>query len=684
MKNKRIVILSYVNAAIMVLICAVQIFVLLANASLTKQNKPLQWYDLSYDSHITVLLLALTAIIIFFFQLGVNRMLKKNAYTDITGIMNKHACLEEMSILDCRDSTLNIGLAMFDLNNLKKVNDFYGHEKGDRLIQQFVMLLRQSADKKFFLGRFGGDEFIVIVQNCNDRIMGAFLDRIRTATEAMNKLADIQISYAHGYAISTREHYYLMDELLQEADKRMYDNKRMMKSGTLLEIDQISKMLDLERVAVTERDNLTGMLTYDAFHATVEKVLRLYKKEARLAVVCTGINNFRYLNDVYGHKEGDTILKLFASELGKQSFCLCSCRLYSDNFAFLADLSPFSEEEAKEVICNWSTQFSARIDEAYAGTRFILKSGIYFVRSLNESAEDMLKNADCARKSSTPPYNNIVVFSEELSQAMKKQAEIVNSFQSALANHDFHVFIQPKILHSDRKICSAEALVRWKNADGTYLSPTSFVPILEQTGDIVEMDFYVFEEVFRYLYDAMSKGKALIPISVNVSRMHLYTLDRFWDKIAMLTKKYPVPPALITFELTESAYIQEVDATEEFVRRLHALGHRASLDDFGSGYSSLKALSPMIFDEIKFDRAFLKADITKKEANLLLQLIKLVKSLNTAVVCEGVETAENVALLDESECDIFQGYFYHRPFPLEELDAVYSLQAAPLSLAVAP
>ncbi len=378
MKNKRVVFLSYVNAAIIVLIGAMQIFILLENASLSKKNEVSKWYALSHRSHVIVLILALTAIIIFFFQLGVNRMLKKNAYTDITGIMNKHACLEQMSILDCRDSTLHIALAMFDLNNLKKVNDFYGHEKGDKLIQQFVILLRQSAEKKFFLGRFGGDEFIVIIQNCNEKLMEAFLERIRSATEAMNKLADIQISYAHGYAISTREHYYLMDELLQEADKRMYENKRMMKSGKLLEIDQISKMLDLERVGITERDNLTGMLTYDAFIATVEKVLRLYKKGTRLALICSGINNFRYINDLYGHKEGDNILKQFANELGKQPFCLCSCRLYSDNFAFLADLSQYTEEEAEEIIRLWNMQFSGMIDRSYSGSRFILKSGIYF------------------------------------------------------------------------------------------------------------------------------------------------------------------------------------------------------------------------------------------------------------------------------------------------------------------
>ncbi|WP_312070926.1 EAL domain-containing protein [Anaerotignum propionicum] len=678
MNKKRIVILSYINAAIIVLIGAVELYILLENATLSRQNNILKWNSLSYRSHVAALILALTAIIIFFFQLGVNRMLKKNAYTDITGIMNKHACLEQMSILDCRDSTLHIGLAMFDLNNLKKVNDFYGHEKGDRLIQQFVILLRQSAEKKFFLGRFGGDEFIVIIQNCNVKLMEAFLERIRSATEALNKLADIQISYAQGYAISTRENYYLMDELLQEADKRMYENKRMIKSGNLLEIEQISKMLDLERVGLGERDSLTGMLTFDAFLATVEKVLRLYKEKTHLALVCTGMNHFRYINDLYGHKEGDNILKQFAYALGKEPFCLCSCRLYSDNFAFLADLSEYSEEEAEKVIQNWNTEFSQQLNSAYSGSRFVLKSGIYFIRNTNMSVEEMLTNADCARKSSFPPYHNIVVFSHEINQSIKKRWEIIHSFQSALENQEFHVYIQPKVLHADKKICSAEALIRWKNADGTFLSPDAFIPILEETGDIVEMDHYVYDKVFAYLHERKLAGKSYLPISVNVSRLHLYDLDLFWRKLHGLEEAYPIPPSLITFELTESAYIQEIDAAEKFVVGLHEKGYRVSLDDFGSGYSSLKALSPMIFDEIKFDRAFLKTDITKKEATLLLQLIKLVKSLNTAVVCEGVETAENVALLDQSQCDIFQGYFYHKPFPIEELESVYlSQQAAP-------
>ncbi|MDD4842950.1 MAG: EAL domain-containing protein [Anaerotignum sp.] len=676
MKNKRIVFLSYVNVVIILLICTVQIYVLLENAALSRQNLAFQWYEISYKGHSLVLILGLTAIALFFLQQSFHRVLKRNAYTDITGIMNKHACLEQMSILDCRNSTLNIGLAMFDLNNLKKVNDFYGHEKGDMLIQQFVTLLRQCAEKKCFLGRFGGDEFIVILESCDNERMEALLERIHEVIEVNNRLCNIQISYAEGYAISTREHYYLMDEMLQEADKRMYENKRRMKSGTQLEMNQLSKVLDTDRLGNSERDGLTGMLSYDAFIATLEKVLKLYPKDARLALICSGINNFRYLNDLYGHKEGDNILKLFANELGKQSFCLCSARLYSDNFAFLADLSSYTEAEAEEIIRNWNTHFSALVDEAYPNSRFILKSGIYFIENLKDSPEAMLKNADCARKFSNPPYNNIVVFSEELHQSIKKRSEIINSFQAALENQEFQVFIQPKILQSSKNICSAEALIRWKKGDGIFLPPDAFVPILEQSGDIVEMDYYVYEQVFRYLYHNQLAGKFLIPISVNVSRIHLYTIENFMERIRKLHDQYPISTSLITFELTESAYIQEIHSAEQFIQKLHKMGYRVSMDDFGSGYSSLQALYPMIFDEIKFDRAFLKTNISNKEAHLLLQLIKLVKSLNTAVVCEGVETAENVSLLNQSECDVFQGYYFYKPFPLEELDDIFLSQAS--------
>jgi EAL domain-containing protein (putative c-di-GMP-specific phosphodiesterase class I) len=181
------------------------------------------------------------------------------------------------------------------------------------------------------------------------------------------------------------------------------------------------------------------------------------------------------------------------------------------------------------------------------------------------------------------------------------------------------------------------------------------------------MDFYVYETVFSFLYLHSLSNEPLIPISVNVSRVHLANVSGFLKRIRSLHNRYPIPPKFITFELTESAYIQELDSAAIFIDGLHQLGYQVSLDDFGSGYSSLKALQSMPFDEIKFDRAFLLDTAHEKENRIFLEIIKLVKNLDLSIVCEGVETAENVNLLEQSDCDIMQGYYYYKPFPLENL-----------------
>ncbi len=667
MKNKYTIFLLYLCVFLVGVIGIVQIYDLSAFYARSARDINVEMYYHFRTNQSITLILAIITVAVLFSREGINRELKRKAYTDITGIKNKHACLEEMNILDCNDNTLNIGFVMFDLNNLKKVNDFYGHEKGDELIQNFVLLLRHASDRKYFLGRFGGDEFIVIIQNCNEQMMEQYIGSVQSLTEKFNRGRTIQLSYACGYAISTQKHYYLMEDLLKEADKNMYENKKRIKSGTMLETDQISKILDTERVNLTERDNLTGIFTHDSFVSAARKVLQITKVPARLAVVCSDIFNFRYINNSYGYREGDNVLRQFAKDLSSQSFCLCAYRTYSDNFAFLADVSDMSEEEAVKLISDWSIRFSCRINQTYSGSRLIIKSGIYFITNPSESVETMLNNADCAHKYAKTSYHNISIYNDELSESARKRSEIINSFQRAIDMEEFKVYVQPKVHCSDKSISSVEALIRWQKSDGQFCYPDEFVPVFEQTGDITEMDFYVYEKVFSYLHENYLAGKMPVPIAVNVSRIHLARFAHFRENIHKLQKKYPVPSSLLIFELTESAYIQELDSARLFVEEIHKMGYKVAMDDFGSGYSSLKVLQDMPFDEIKFDRAFLNQESGQKGNKILIQMIQLVKSLNKTIVCEGVETADNVALLEQSQCDLMQGYYYYKPFPLEEL-----------------
>ncbi|MFT4107890.1 MAG: EAL domain-containing protein [Lacrimispora sp.] len=664
MKNRYTTFLLYSCAMVIALILVIQIYGLTDRNLVISSGMPYSRIRLTYGASI---LLSIMAVSLLFSKEEINRGLKRKAYTDITGIMNKHACLERMTMLDCNDSTLKIGFALFDLNNLKKVNDFYGHEQGDKLIQNFVSILRQASDEKYFLGRFGGDEFVTIIENCDEGLIEDYLDRVRELTDRFNNGRTIRLSYASGYAVSTREHYYLMDDLLKEADKKMYENKKMIKSLDMDETGQISKILDMKKNVLSDRDELTELYGYKAFMSIVRKVLQFSGSDAHLAIVCLDINNFGYVNDIYGRREGDNILKRLAAELNSQTFCLCAHRLYSDNFTYLADISGMSREEGMEMIQNWNKQFSRLANEAYKGARFIVKSGIYFISDPCETVETMINNAHYAHKSSKTSHQDIAVYCEALGQAAKKRSDIIHSFQNALEQNEFEVYVQPQVSCGNKNICGVEALVRWKRADGAFVYPGEFIPILEQTGDIVELDFYVYERVFAYLSGNESFREKNVPISVNVSRVHLLEIDRFIARLKELGNRYPVSSRLIVFELTESAYIQDIDDSHTFIRRIHELGYKVSMDDFGNGYSSLKAIQSLPFDEIKFDRAFLDKNADEKEPRTFLQLIGLIKGLGISVVCEGAETEEHVRLLERSECDSIQGYYYYKPFPLKEL-----------------
>ncbi|MBN7772596.1 bifunctional diguanylate cyclase/phosphodiesterase [Clostridium aminobutyricum] len=667
MKNKYTIFLLYLCAGTILITCFIQIYDLSQYPFESHMDMGSEVYFHFRFSQTITLFLSIAGVSILFAREGINRELKLKAYTDVTGIKNKHACLEEMSILECNDNTLNIGFAIFDLNNLKKVNDFYGHEKGDELIQTFAHLLKLAADKKYFLGRFGGDEFVAIIQNCTEEIMEKYIQDVKQLADKYNKSASVLLSFASGYAISTRNHYYLMEELLKEADKKMYGNKKKMKYENMVENPQLSKILDDDRINSIGRDDLTGLLNYEAFLSVVKKVINLSLEDHDLAILCSDISNFRYINDTFGHKEGNNILRQFAQELKKQSFCLCASRIFSDNFSCLIDVSGMSTDEVTALIEKFNSHFSSIINNEYKGSRLILSSGIYFVPSKDETIDNMLNYANTARKYTKTSYQNILVYRDDIDQLEKKKASIINSFQTSLQNGEFKVYLQAKVRCSDKSICSAEALIRWQMKDGTFYYPDEFIPFLEQTGDIIDMDFYVYEQIFSYLHDRQLAQKVIIPISLNISRAHLIKPLVFLERITNLLGTYPIPTDLITFELTESTYIQDMQSAAFFIDELHKLNFKVSMDDFGSGYSSLKVLKNMPFDEIKFDKEFLLELTDENSRKILLQMMSLVKSLDKVIVCEGVENAMNVNFLEQSDCDIMQGYYYHRPVPMAEL-----------------
>lgn len=254
----------------------------------------------------------------------------------------------------------------------------------------------------------------------------------------------------------------------------------------------------------------------------------------------------------------------------------------------------------------------------------------------------------------------------KLLQRGYKKSSVRNSMKKALYNGEIKVFYQPKIEAGSTRVIGAEALVRWQKPDGSFIYPDMFIPALEENGSIVDLDFFVYEQVFKTLQERISAGKPIVPVSMNVSRAHLKD-GRIYSYIKDLFKKYHVHPKYTEFELTESMYVQNIDKILTVVKEFREKGGRISMDDFGSGYSSLNLLTDLPIDTLKVDKVFLKNEhLNENEKTVLSCVIEMAKKLRMDVVCEGVETEEQSRFLSLLGCDMFQGFLYAKALPMEE------------------
>ena len=236
-------------------------------------------------------------------------------------------------------------------------------------------------------------------------------------------------------------------------------------------------------------------------------------------------------------------------------------------------------------------------------------------------------------------------------------------FQIALQQNEFQVYYQPKVNLQNQKIIGAEALIRWIKADGSAMLPGEFIPVYEKTGEIIALDFFVYQSTCQYLRSRLNANQPVVPISMNVSRMHLRN-QNLVTFVEQLLKEYEIPPYLLEFELTENLYIEDYQHIRRIMTALKKLGVRVSIDDFGSGYSSLNILTKLHCDVLKLDQTFLDCDHISKKNRLVIEAIhKMAKELGISVICEGVETEKQAKFLESIGCFFIQGYLVAKPLP---------------------
>jgi len=278
------------------------------------------------------------------------------------------------------------------------------------------------------------------------------------------------------------------------------------------------------------------------------------------------------------------------------------------------------------------------------------------------------------------------VFNQELENQIEKENNLLNAIPNAFENQEFFFVLQPKVALETGKITGAEALVRWKRNDGSHLPPSDFIPLMEKTGDITRLDFFVYESVCKYLQERLRKGLRTIPISVNVSRRHLKN-PLFVQTVEALILQYDIPPELLEFELTETLFLDNPEEALFLQENLHKAGFTLSLDDFGSGYSSLNLLKKMTLDIIKIDKSFLEGEsINSVDKVIIDSIIHMAKLLKITVLCEGAETLEQVQYLRKAHCEIVQGFYFSKPISIEAMnllldtDKIFVIPNAPETL----
>lgn len=425
-------------------------------------------------------------------------------------------------------------------------------------------------------------------------------------------------------------------------------------------------------------DPVTGGYSPSRFNQEAERLIaRSAPGDYTFIVMNTA--GFKLFNDIYGYAESNRILKHIHSTILKYlEKGEILARFGADDFNLLIHTT--SEEvivQKLDLVVDEINQYNAHLREKQW---IMFRAGVYQIADTTLPVVHIRDRANIARKKLEIPTGDILYscgFYEEEDRAQLQQENILtNKMDDALKTQDFKVYLQPKVDISTGKIINAEALVRWEDADMGLVPPDKFIPLFEKIGFIRRLDLYMWEQVCICLRRWLDAGLQAIPISVNLSRMHLINRD-FLAPFIEIQKKYAIPPKLLELELTETAFQDRPDAIPEAISQIHLAGYSCSLDDFGSGYSSLNNLESLDIDILKLDCKFLRDARTENDKGHIVieELIHMARRLGITVCCEGVETEDQLAFLRKCHCDIGQGYLFSKPVEVaafeELLFAVY-------------
>ncbi len=419
------------------------------------------------------------------------------------------------------------------------------------------------------------------------------------------------------------------------------------------------KVTEKELLKLSNTDPLTDLPNRSFFQATHSNIVR---KDTQHALICMDMDNFKKINDSLGHQTGDVLIKQIAKRLQKMAGTKATCyRLGGDEFSILIDNSTdihHITHFAQTILDNMARPFIINKHEFVLGASL----GIAFYPEDGRNPQELLKNADTAMYfAKNAGGNKYQFFSGEMNQNAVRQLQIENLIRHGLKEDLFTVFYQPKVDIASGKLVSMEALVRYEHPEKGLVSPAQFIPLAEQTGQIIDIGEVVLrkacEDTKRWVDAGLFTGR--VAVNISARQFEIPDLD---ELIMSILQKAGLSPLHLECEITEGTLMQNPESALRMMQRLRERGIHLALDDFGTGYSSLAYLKRFPINTLKIDKAFIDDIATSAEDRHMAQaIITIAHNLGLKVVAEGVEHENQLSILRRYKCEMLQGYLYSKP-----------------------
>lgn len=469
---------------------------------------------------------------------------------------------------------------------------------------------------------------------------------------------------AISYVVCSNKRYWTKQNRSQLGELTKLISAHLAKSQVLNTVHQSA-------ASSLEYDSLTGLLSFSKFKEETERMI-VGGYATSHVMIYSDFVNFKYFNQKYGYKMGDQILKEYCNFIINaldDAHDTYFSRIIADQFVlFMPCQSPAqAAEQFRQINDDFLRKQAGRFQEC----SLFIRTGIYPVQPGDVSSSVAIDAANYTRcRVKKGGNDSVVIYDLKLAQKKQQENEILNGMASAMENGEFQVYLQPRFSLHDYTVTGAEALIRWIKPDGTMIYPNEFIPLYEKTGQITELDLYVFEQVAAFQERNLRLYNRKLPISVNLSLRHTsgsHTVENY----QRILDKYHLDPSLIEIELTETgsvsgnAYRRIKNMFEQF-RKKH---FKTVMDDFGSGYSMLNMLIDIPVDTIKLDQAFVhQCESNNRGVIFLKQLVAMTTGLGYHLVCEGIETEEQAEILKKIGCEEGQGYWFAKPMPMTEFE----------------